>query len=165
LTGFRFRRRDDRRDERTRGRNAPQRADRTTSRHRTCQGLLEPDARKRARPVLIGGPASQGAGPTRRCDRADRPRSAGRRAFEIAHKRGPATAGSTASNWARAVVWRLAVFASCLRSEPVVSKRSGISLDPRHRLLERAMEANANRVSTRAIRAERQSRRPGLAAC
>ena len=31
--------------------------------------------------------------------------------------------------WAKAVVWRLAVFASCLRSEPVVSKRSGISLD------------------------------------
>jgi len=65
-TNGQVRRRDDRRDERTRGRNAPQRADRTTSRHRTCQGLLEPDARKRARPVLIGGPASQGAGPTRR---------------------------------------------------------------------------------------------------
>ena len=32
----------------------PQRADRTTPRHRTCQGLLEPDARKRARPVLRG---------------------------------------------------------------------------------------------------------------
>jgi hypothetical protein len=27
--------------------------------------------------------------------------------------------------WAKAVVWRLAVFASCPRSEPVVSKRSG----------------------------------------
>src|SRR5450755_619045 len=46
---------------------------------------------------------------------------------------------------AKAVVWRLAVFASCLRSEPIVSKRSGMSPDLRQPLLERAVSANAKR--------------------
>lgn len=36
---------------------------------------------------------------------------------------------------AKPVVWRLAVFASCLRSEPIVSKRMGISPDLGQRLL------------------------------
>jgi hypothetical protein len=39
--------------------------DRTTSRHSTLHGLLEPGARKRARPGSEGGPAQQCAGPTR----------------------------------------------------------------------------------------------------
>ena len=55
--------------------------------------------------------------------------------------------------WAKAVVWRLAVFASCPRSEPVVSKRSGISPDLRQRLLERAVSANAKRCPLVPIRA------------
>jgi hypothetical protein len=37
------------------------------------------------------------------------------------------------------------VFASCLWSEPIVSKRSGISPGFRQRLLERAQSANAKR--------------------
>ncbi len=47
--------------------------------------------------------------------------------------------------WAKAVVWPFAVFASCLWSEPIVSKRSGISPGFRQRLLERAQSANAKR--------------------
>ena len=39
--------------------------DRTASPHRTCGGLLEPDARKRARPGSEGGRAQQCARPTR----------------------------------------------------------------------------------------------------
>jgi hypothetical protein len=40
----------------------PQRADRTASRHRTLKGLLEPDARRRACPVLRGARPSNGPG-------------------------------------------------------------------------------------------------------
>ena len=49
------------------------------------------------------------------------------------------------SFWAKAVVWPLAVFANCWRSEAIVSKRSGISPDLRQRLRERAESANAQR--------------------
>jgi hypothetical protein len=50
-----------------------------------------------------------------------------------------------ASFWAEAVVWSLAVFANCFRSEPIVSKRSGISPELHQRLLKRAESANAKR--------------------
>jgi hypothetical protein len=62
-TNGQVRRHDDRRGERTRGRNAPTlRADRTESRHRTLIGLLEPDARKRARPGSEGARRSNASG-------------------------------------------------------------------------------------------------------
>jgi hypothetical protein len=61
-TNGQVRRHDSGRGERTRGRHAPQRADRTASRRRTCRGLLEPDARKRARPVLRGAERSNALG-------------------------------------------------------------------------------------------------------